>query len=326
MKVTLLAFPNVLASAVTGLIDTFRLANRVAGDAVVDWRLVGPASTAGTITTSCGLGLAARAATLRHDDWLVLPGLDHASVEDLVLRVQHARPVVRQVKRFLDHGSRVASACSSAFFLAEAGAISGRKATVSWWLAGELARRYPQVQVQADQLTVRDGPALTAGAVTAYHDLALELVEEAAGPELRSQVAKIMLLDPSRESQAPYAIRSVAAHGRPLVVDEAHRWLVEHLADPELSLTALADHCCVSPRTLLRRFRESHGRTPQEVLRELRIERACSLLESSTLAVEQIAFQCGYTHTAAFRTAFRAVRSMTPGSYRRRFALVRGTA
>ena len=77
--------------------------------------------------------------------------------------------------------------------------------------------------------------------MTAYHDLALELVEEAAGPELRSQVAKIMLLDPSRESQAPYAIRSVAAHGRPLVVDEAHRWLVEHLADPELSLTAVLE-------------------------------------------------------------------------------------
>jgi transcriptional regulator GlxA family with amidase domain len=321
MKISLLAFDGVLASAATGLIDVFRMANGLAKQTVIDWRLVG--ISGGDVQTSSGLCLRVSKPSLRGDDWLVLPGLDHRSVEDLLLRLQQRTEVTAQIRRFMAAGTGVASICSSAFFLAEAGAIAGRRATVSWWLAAELARRYRDVQVESEHLLIHDGPVLTAGAMTAYFDLALHLVELAGGTALRSGCAKLLLLDTSRISQAPYAVRTLSAAVRPLLLDQAHQWLDAHLESPELALADLAHHCCVSQRTLLRRFHESLGMSPKGYLRLLRVERAKALIETSTISLNQVATRCGYGDAHAFCNAFRAVTSLTPTSYRQRFGLAR---
>jgi len=49
-------------------------------------------------------------------------------------------------------GRRVASICTGAFVLAEAGILDGRRATTHWAFSQELARRFPNVR------TVRSGP------------------------------------------------------------------------------------------------------------------------------------------------------------------------
>jgi transcriptional regulator GlxA family with amidase domain len=311
MKISVLLFDHVLASATTGLVDCFRVANALARRPVIECNLVG--LSAGEIRTSSGIAVPVKKASVRGLDWLVLPGLDHASVEDVALRVRRLRGIVDQVGAAAAHGASVATCCSSAFFLADAGLVAGRRATTSWWLAAELARRYP------------DGPALTAGAMTAYFDLALHLVELAGGTELKAQCARILLLDAGRQSQRTYASPAALAH-RPFLIEQAHQWMSARLGTVELCLADLAAHCCVSPRTLLRRFRRALGMTPQEYLRQLRIEKAKALIETSIMAMDIVAMQCGYRDTNAFRAAFKVVTSVSPTAYRQRFGLARSVA
>ena len=73
---------------------------------------------------------------------------------------------------------RTASVCTGAFLLAAAGVLDGRRATTHWASAGELAARYPAVDVDPEPIFLRDGPIWTSAGVTAGMDLALALVEE----------------------------------------------------------------------------------------------------------------------------------------------------
>jgi transcriptional regulator GlxA family with amidase domain len=77
-------------------------------------------------------------------------------------------------------------------------------------------------------------------------------------------------------------------------------------------------------RTFLRRFQKATGLNPTEYLQHLRVGRARELLEFSVLPVDQIAWHVGYEDAGAFRKVFQKLMGLTPGDYRRRFAVARG--
>ena len=58
-------------------------------------------------------------------------------------------------------GARVASLCTGAFVLAEAGLLDGRRATTHWAHAALLHDRYPAVHVDADVLYIDEGGVQT---------------------------------------------------------------------------------------------------------------------------------------------------------------------
>src|SRR5258708_18927580 len=57
---------------------------------------------------------------------------------------------------------RVAATCTSAFILAEAGLLDGRRATTHWNRARDLQARFPKIKVQGDRIFTIDGPVCTA--------------------------------------------------------------------------------------------------------------------------------------------------------------------
>jgi putative intracellular protease/amidase len=62
--------------------------------------------------------------------------------------------------------SRVASVCTGAFLLAEAGLLDGRRATTHWSQCAALRDQYPAVKVDPDPIFVKDGNVATSPAVT----------------------------------------------------------------------------------------------------------------------------------------------------------------
>lgn len=106
-----------------------------------------------------------------------------------------AREVVRYDEETLQfvrgHARRapVASVCTGALILAEAGLLRGRKCTTHW-SALDLLRQYPGVQVVDGARFVRDDAVATSAGVSAGIDLALDLVREWFGDKLRRQVAR----------------------------------------------------------------------------------------------------------------------------------------
>ena len=78
----------------------------------------------------------------------------------------------------------------------------------------------------------------------------------------------------------------------------------------------MAELCGTSPRTLHRRLGES-GVTYQELLDEVRLDRAKHLLEASDHSVKEVAFDLGYSGSNNFIRAFRRQMGLSPTAYRR---------
>jgi transcriptional regulator GlxA family with amidase domain len=84
--------------------------------------------------------------------------------------------LIRWIQRTATRARRVASICSGAFLLAEAGLLDGRRVTTHWGSCAGLAAMYPEVEVDPDPIFVKDGDVYTSAGVTAGMDLPLALV------------------------------------------------------------------------------------------------------------------------------------------------------
>ena len=73
-------------------------------------------------------------------------------------------------------GATLCSICGGAFLLAETGLLRDRRVTTHWSYAEELARRFPEIDVDADRLIIDDGDFVTAGGIMAWTDVGLRLV------------------------------------------------------------------------------------------------------------------------------------------------------
>src|SRR5262249_61154422 len=123
---------------------------------------------------------------------------------------------------------------------AEAGVLSGHRATTHWSACDEMARRFPDIAVEPDTIFVREGPISTSAGVTAGMDLALAMVEEDHGREVALAVARelvMFLRRPGGQSQYSALLMAQAADREP--IRELQVWISEHPA-ADLSVAALA--------------------------------------------------------------------------------------
>ena len=88
-----------------------------------------------------------------------------------------------------------------------------------------------------------------------------------------------------------------------------------HLTEP-IYVEALAGMVGLSRSAFSRLFKQSIGRTVPQYVNELRISKACMLLEESDLTVGQIAFECGFVSPAHFQRQFRIHRQCAPLRFR----------
>ncbi|MDP4625646.1 MAG: AraC family transcriptional regulator [Akkermansiaceae bacterium] len=83
-----------------------------------------------------------------------------------------------------------------------------------------------------------------------------------------------------------------------------------------IGVSDLAAFAGMSESTLNRRFRVILQYNPQQLLAQLRVAKACQLLQESVLNVSEIAERCGYDSPAAFARAFKKVKHTTPRGFR----------
>jgi AraC-like DNA-binding protein len=90
-----------------------------------------------------------------------------------------------------------------------------------------------------------------------------------------------------------------------------------HLMD-KLSNEALSHIAHMNKNTLMRRFREFSGLTPQMYLQRKRIEQACVWLQFTDLTIDEIATRTGFCDRHYFSRVFRQWRKLGPAAYRKR--------
>ncbi|MET7441976.1 GlxA family transcriptional regulator [Streptomyces sp. NPDC004082] len=221
-------------------------------------------------------------------------------------------------------GKRIASICSGAFALAEAGLLDGRRATTYWEQAGELRRRYPSLELQGDVLYVQDGPIMTSSGYAAGIDLCLHIIRGDYGAAVANRVARLALVAPVRPGGQTQFTQTPLPPERGTACADTRGWAMRNLDKP-LTLTDLARHAGVSVRTLTRRFHAESGVSPLQWLLHQRVERAKELLETTTLPMDQVARACGLGTADSLRGHLVRRTGLTPSAYRTQFDR-RGTA
>lgn len=215
-------------------------------------------------------------------------------------------------------GARVASLCTGAFVLADAGLLDGRRATTHWAHTGALRDRYPAVRVDAGVLYVDEGDVLTSAGKAAGMDLCLHLVRTDHGAAVANALARSLVVPPHRPGGQAQFIPAAVAHGRNHVLADLMAWTLERLDRP-LTVRDLARQAGMSSRNLARHFHAVTGASPLRWLLTQRVGRAQELLETSDLSIEQIAVRTGTGTATTLRRQFRQQVGVSPDTYRRNF-------
>jgi transcriptional regulator GlxA family with amidase domain len=223
------------------------------------------------------------------------------------------------LRRAYDRGARLVSLCTGAFVLADAGLLSGRRATTHWMYVDRLRARHPDIDLDPSVLYVVDGRVLTSAGTAAGIDLCLHIVAEDHGADVALTVARRLVMPPFRAGgQAQYVDNPIAVDhvGEPLsaVLD----WARERLADG-VSVDDLACRAAMSPRTLTRRFAAAVGLSPGEWLQQERLRLARRLLESTDHPLDTVARRAGYRSSTTMRAQFARRLRTSPRRYRETF-------
>lgn len=319
VRVAILAYDGCMGAEVFGLSDVLLVANRLlrlrTPEAPVPFSVSIIGARAGQVRFAGGTQVSVASPT--PFDLLVVPAFDFNTFEeiDAILSVLDEEKLL--IQRAVEQ-RRVVSICGGSLLLADAGVLDGRRATTAWAFAGEMARRYPEVEVVPDAMLIRDGEIVTSGAFTAYGDLALQLIRDCVGPSLARAVGRFSLIDNPRRSQAPYLDTRFAHRRRESFARAVSMWFEQRIGE-RYRLDALASAFNLSNRTLLRRFRAETGRSPLHLLQDLRVERARLLLETTTLGIAQVATEVGYLDVATFSRLFTRRTHLTPAAFRKQF-------
>ncbi len=211
---------------------------------------------------------------------------------------------VRWLRTAYDAGARMASVCSGAAALGEAGLLNGRACTTHWSLTDAMRHRYPAARVRDAALYVHDGRVSTSAGISSGIDLALSLVERDHGPALAASVARELVVYMRRDGTGPQIspFLQYRSHLRP-AVHQVQDHLAQHL-DSQYTLTELAALVHLSPRGLSKAFTTATGITPLEYQRQLRLERAAELLAGTGFTVEAVAARCGFRDARHLRRLF----------------------
>lgn len=315
-EVAILHYPGAQRSAIWGLTDIFGIAGdrsrEIGGPDAPTLRVThwGPAALAGPVEKTFDT----------HPDLPSRPAVAVAgpSLRDLPTDAATLDILAAWLRARHEAGAIVGSVCSGAFLLAYAGLLDGRAATTHWCHAADYAARFPTVRFEADSALVDDGDIITAGAVMAWADLGLRLVDRLLGPAVTVTTSRYMLVDPAGREQRHYSgFAPRLDHGDRAVLRAQH-WLQANGAR-DASLAAMAERAGLAPRTFERRFQKATGLRPTEYCQNIRVERARELLETSDRPTGQVAWDVGYADEAAFRRVFRRIVGLPPGAYRQRF-------
>jgi transcriptional regulator GlxA family with amidase domain len=249
-------------------------------------------------------------------DTLIIPGGRKLTL----LKPQIGKPVVAFVKARAGCTRRIVSFCSGIYGLAMTGLLAGRKVATHWRYAQDVARRFPEVQVDDNAIFLKDGPFYTSAGATAGIDLALSLIEEDYGPRVALAVARELIVYLKRAGGQEQYSEPLQFQTQSISrLSELGTWMLSHL-DKDLSVEALAGKACLCPRHFSRRFKVEFGTTPADFVERLRLDEARRRLSNGDNRVENVGISVGFRSAEAFRRAFQRRLGVNPSDYRRRFA------
>jgi transcriptional regulator GlxA family with amidase domain len=246
------------------------------------------------------------------DDTVIVVGGEETALRSAVA----SKPLVGWLVRAARVVRRIASVCSGAFVLAQAGILDGRRVATHWSACQRLAAFRPQLTVDPNAIFVQEGRVWTSAGVTTGIDMALAMVEEDCGRRVADSIAARLVLyarRPGFQSQFSDVLVAQTEVSDPLAPVVA--WTRQNLRG-RIDPVRLARRAGMSVRTFHRRCVEQLGTTPAKLVEGLRVEHARTLLATTDLGTKTIAVRCGFGSAPRMARAFERTLGVAPREYR----------
>jgi transcriptional regulator GlxA family with amidase domain len=289
--------------------SVFEFANIVSGEPF--YALENYSAAGGEVRSSVGLSVRTRllSACSEADTWIFTGVIQPLSRPTPAAELAFARQVS-------PHARRIAAICTGSFVLAEAGLLSGRRATTHWAYARDMQRLYPDIHVEDDRIYIIDGSVWTSAGMTAGIDLALAMVEKDLGAEVARSVAHRLVMHQRRsggQSQHSELLDMTPKSDRiQRALDYARKNLHE-----ALTVEDLAESANLSPRQFSRVFTAETGQSPAKAIEGLRLEAARLMIEQSRHPLEVVARETGFRDRRHMREVFMRGFGQPPQAVRR---------
>ena len=325
-NVIVLGFDGVLGSVLAGALDLFSFTGvswqRFLDEAVEPRFKVQIASLGGG-AIRCSNRLMVHAHCDIRDvmecDLLLVPTIGDSI--DKVLKQNNE--LLPHLVRLANTKADIASNCSGAFFLAEAGLLDHKVATTHWGYANKFKADFPLVDLQENQFVTHSsnesGNIFCAAGGSAFYDLGLLLIERYCGREISTQVAKTQIIDSKRGNQNSYTNVTLHKPHSDQLVKQVQEFIEQNFRQP-IQVSSLAAMANITPRTLNRRFQASVAMRPVEYIQAVRIEQAKRLLELGDVSIKSLADQVGYDDISSFTRLFKRATELTPKEYQDKFS------
>ncbi len=203
----------------------------------------------------------------------------------------------------------------SAFTLAKAGILDGKRATTHWENQDSFSEEFVEVDLTKSDFII-DGNRMTTAGGTSSIDLFLKIIADDHGEELANAVADQMIYSSIRTDQDSQRLsvptRIGVRHPKLSLVIQ----MMEKNIEEPISPSVLAKDVSMSTRQLERLFRRYLDRSPKRYYMELRLQKARNLLMQTDMSVINVALACGFASPSHFSKCYRTHYNTTP--YRER--------
>src|SRR5256885_3625204 len=251
--VVVVAFDGLQLLDLAGPVEVLRTATRLGASPPYRTMIATPdgepVRSESGVSVAADVSLAALARSRDRIDTLVVVGGDGTPSARL------DPPFLGDLAAAAKRAPRVASVCTGALLLADAGLLDGYEATTHWGSCDELAADRPGVRVLPDRIFVHDRDRWTSAGVTAGVDPFLALGQADHRAALAHEAAGwlvVFVQRPGGQSQFSAQLRSQRASTTSIA--ELQAWLGGPL-DEELGVETLAGRSATSPRTVARVLR-----------------------------------------------------------------------
>lgn len=289
-------------------LECLRIANRMAGRQIYDWRLIGEGGDLASCSAGTTFKLDGDLDELGRDDVILLCG-------GLEIQDATTKKLLSWIRRESRKGLMVAGLCTAAYTMARAGLLTEKRATIHWENQDSFAEEFDEVEL-TKSVFVMDGNRMTTAGGTSSIDLILKLITTEHGSGLGNAVADQLIYSSIRTDQDTQRLsvptRIGVRHPKLSLVIQ----MMEGNIEEPISPSVLASDVGMSTRQLERLFRRYLNRSPKRYYMELRLQKARNLLMQTDMSVINVALACGFASPSHFSKCYRAHYDTTP--YRER--------
>lgn len=247
-------------------------------------------------------------------DLIIIPSLNHAYEQ----AIEENQKIIGWLQDQYEAGAEIASICTGAFLLAQAGVLNGKSCSTHWAAADSFRRMFPKVNLQADELITDENRLYTNGGAYSFLNLIIYLIEKYYNRETAIFCSKVFQIEMKRNMQSEFAIFTGQKLHEDEVIKEAQEFLESNIEE-KILVEELSSKFALSRRTFDRRFIKATGNTPTEYTQRLKIEAAKKALENTRKTVNEVMFEVGYNDPKAFRNIFSRITGISPIEYRTKY-------